>query len=557
MKLRRGIIRAAILLGACLGGLTAGPASCQEKKDSQPLAQAELLKYASLELVDAALVQPGGRPVPLSPTNPARIQTRPGANLRVRVELRIHNVGSQPIRQVFISYSGPVFPGIRPFLPVGGPIAAGKSHSEELHLTYLGGNQGEEEISALLVAVELEDKTVIGDTKAVAEYRAARHAQLLPQSPQIEKWNGKILDPVAAEVVSARYGAGESWVDVTEVVQDIGTNVVDPITVRVGPRNLQCDDPATGVEKILEVAIEVSGKTYVVSAPDRSILTVGHPGAIEEYVGASGEPFIIGDWEVIAAWYGVDNRWIDVLGSLRLQVRDGSIDLHSIAALSNDDPARGVPKTLRLYYREGDAARVAVYKDKARFVIPTSAAERIAGLDEIQGSPRPRDREGTPFSVHRVEEAMFGPSAIEVVKAHYGLEETVVDVTDVVREMFANPDGAGYDELIHYVIRVTNVDINRLRERGLALSVTVDGSPHDLWIKDRERIVLGAPGSLRARSVRSLNRSRLGTCASLPHGTVWARTGEIQWGDCARDSRTARSRGESARSGQTTRPQTS
>ncbi len=86
----------------------------------------------------------------------------------------------------------------------------------------------------------------------------------------ISRGSQRKLSPSALSILSARYGARDTYVDVKNVLQkelcDTGLSVI------VG--NQLADDPVPSVGKVLEVHYAFEGKEHVRRVPERQVLSI-------------------------------------------------------------------------------------------------------------------------------------------------------------------------------------------------------------------------------------------------------------------------------------------
>ena len=90
-------------------------------------------------------------------------------------------------------------------------------------------------------------------------------------------------------ILSARYGAGDAWIDVTEVIR--GHVKENALSIIVDERYL--DDPLKGVNKTLLVECQLGERKLTASARDRTPLKIGWDGPAKVRRAASGDGKVV------------------------------------------------------------------------------------------------------------------------------------------------------------------------------------------------------------------------------------------------------------------------
>ena len=160
-----------------------------------------------------------------------------------------------------------------------------------IRLEYMGQEEVTVPVGTFLAHHYVETQLTFGDTwfkkrpGHVTEYwvldngvvvRVYRHREpyelLLASVDVPSALPGQLAGPTATggalEIVSARYGAGSSWVDVTEQLRQRVVN--DTLSVRAS--NELAGDPIYGTSKDLVVQYRLDGKDYTVTVPEEHTL---------------------------------------------------------------------------------------------------------------------------------------------------------------------------------------------------------------------------------------------------------------------------------------------
>ncbi len=241
------------------------------------------------------------------------------------------------------------------------------------------------------------------------------------------------------QVMSADWGAGNRWMDVTYRVRVMlsGNGMV-----RVTNQNLG-GDPAVGADKILRIfARDSRGRS--------SEFTYSEGGYIDasqfyNYGGGVGDGG--GGLQVMWADWGWGNQRIDVTARVRAMLSDNGMVRVTNQNLGGD-PAVGADKQLRISARDMSGrvrelnCREGAYIDASQFY------NYGGGGPGYPGNPAyPPPRPPNPGIPTNPDNPGGGYGNFQIVRAYYGLNNQTNDVTQRLRRMVHNGS---------LVVRVTN-----------------------------------------------------------------------------------------------------
>jgi hypothetical protein len=169
-------------------------------------------------------------------------------------------------------------------------------------------------------------------------------------------------------IIRAEYGADNRWVDVTQQLRRIAST---DATFRMGNSTFGID-PAPGVVKTLRIIASRPGERER-TFEDREASTVdgaqfsgwggGNWGGGGGNWGGGGGGVGWGEYRIIRAEYGADNRWADVTQQLR-RIASTDATFRMGNSTFGIDPAPGVVKTLRILARRpGERDRTFEYRE--------------------------------------------------------------------------------------------------------------------------------------------------------------------------------------------------
>ncbi|MDB5352812.1 MAG: repeat, subgroup [Planctomycetota bacterium] len=139
-------------------------------------------------------------------------------------------------------------------------------------------------------------------------------------------------------VLAARYGVDHHWNDVTDLVRAAATEGRKTFTTEKTP------DPAFGRHKTTVLLYAMDGKVGLSEARDDEPL----PMDIRQEASTLA-PIPARGFAVLAARFGIDDKWEDVTASVRARVADGRLNF-TPAEAKLTDPAPGEPKALAVAY---------------------------------------------------------------------------------------------------------------------------------------------------------------------------------------------------------------
>ena len=165
------------------------------------------------------------------------------------------------------------------------------------------------------------------------------------------------------QILRAEYGADNRWVDVTQQLKRIASS---NSSFRMGNSTFGVD-PAPGVVKTLRILARSSSgggnRTFEYregSTVDGSQFS-GWSGG--DWGGGGDNGYGRGDYRIIRAEYGADNRWADVTQQLR-RIASTDATFRMGNSTFGIDPAPGVVKTLRILARRpGERDRTFEYRE--------------------------------------------------------------------------------------------------------------------------------------------------------------------------------------------------
>ena len=158
-------------------------------------------------------------------------------------------------------------------------------------------------------------------------------------------------------ITSARYGAGDRWMDVTGIVQSQVTG--NSINIKVNNTNMG-GDPAENQPKWLEVEWDSSTGHQSTRIQEGGYLNISDTGANNSggygnNTGTYGNPGTYGGGyaglRIISARYGAGNQWMDVTSTLQNFVSGGSINVKVNNTNMGGDPAVEQHKVLEVQYQ--------------------------------------------------------------------------------------------------------------------------------------------------------------------------------------------------------------
>jgi hypothetical protein len=132
-------------------------------------------------------------------------------------------------------------------------------------------------------------------------------------------------------IIRARYGAGNRWRDVTNILQNLASN--NSINIKVNNTNLG-GDPAEGDQKVLEVDWESSNGPQSTRVMEGDYLNLsdaggsyGGPGYGSTGSYGSGNYGGYSGLRILSARYGAEGKWMDVTSRLQSMVTPSGINI--------------------------------------------------------------------------------------------------------------------------------------------------------------------------------------------------------------------------------------
>lgn len=211
-------------------------------------------------------------------------------------------------------------------------------------------------------------------------------------------------------ILEAKYGARETWVDLTERV---GAASRSGLLIMVAHSALVGKDPVPGVSKQLKLRYRLQGRVYEQSYGDHSVVLLDDRPAGPARTGTG--------LDIIEAWFGGgvlgEGGWVDVTEHLRLHVPGNRLSLTVSDAMQGAPAARADgPKALVVRYSfEGHVLTTPFREDD----VLALGADPLAGKLPEAG-PRP----GNDSTDGRM---------LSILDARYGAKQTWFDLTDRVR----------------------------------------------------------------------------------------------------------------------------
>jgi hypothetical protein len=197
-------------------------------------------------------------------------------------------------------------------------------------------------------------------------------------------WAQNVLPGPGWQVVKADWGAGNRWMNVTNQLQRL---LSGNGAVRVNNANMG-GDPAVGASKVLRIqAVNSNRQSRQFTFKEGDTIDSrqfynyaqgpgyrpnpgyqpgpGYPGGNPGYPGGGN-----GGLQITRAYYGLNNRTMDVTRTLQSMARNGSIVVPVNNTTMGGDPARGADKVLTVIYRYQGRERTSTVKEGNTLRIP-------------------------------------------------------------------------------------------------------------------------------------------------------------------------------------------
>jgi hypothetical protein len=205
-------------------------------------------------------------------------------------------------------------------------------------------------------------------------------------------WAQNVLPGPGWQVTKADWGSGNRWMDVTNQVRRLLTGNGQ---VKVNNTNMG-GDPAVGADKILRIrAVNSSRQSRQFTFKEGDYIdsrqfynyaqgpgyrpNPGYPGGNPGYPGGNpgypgGNPGYPGggnnSLQITRAYYGLNNRTMDVTRSLQSMSRNGTLVVQVNNNTMGGDPAKGADKVLTVIYRYQGRERTSTVKEGNTLRIP-------------------------------------------------------------------------------------------------------------------------------------------------------------------------------------------
>jgi len=204
---------------------------------------------------------------------------------------------------------------------------------------------------------------------------------------------------------------------------------------------------------------------------------------------------------VTSATYGTDSTKVDVTSSVSSMIKDGILNISSISptALNVTDPAPSELKTLTIHHTiNGGEKLVESAKDNATIYI-NAPPERIG-------------------------------SGLQILKAEYGVDGNLTDVTDALQSMIKNGGikaKVGFKEL-------GLPDPNPQKRKQLTVDYTINGAKNSKTLNDGDTFRESAPAQDRPSNKKSID-AFTGFLYSL-YKSIFVCIFSIIWASCVKAS---------------------
>ena len=233
------------------------------------------------------------------------------------------------------------------------------------------------------------------------EYRGRRHDTRLREGDYLnlpDTEGSRNSDDSDLRIVSARYGAGSRWIDVTNALQNLVNN--NRLSAKVNDTNMG-GNPAGDRHKELQVTWEYQGRRHVNRLHEGDYLNL--PGT----AGDSSSNY--SDLRIIRARYGTGSRWMDVTNALRHLVSNNRLN-----AKVNDKNMRGNPagdehKELQVTWEYQGRRHDTRLREGDYLNLPDSAGDSISNFSDLR-----------------------------IISARYGAGNRWIDVTDALQHLVNN-----------------------------------------------------------------------------------------------------------------------
>ena len=222
--------------------------------------------------------------------------------------------------------------------------------------------------------------------------------------------------PGKLEVLIARYGAGDRWVDVTGAIRDR----VKEGRLAASDAGPDLPDPAPGTPKELAVVYGVDGKVGLSVAPEGRGLTLPPgPGS------APPAEVPLRGFAVLGAWYGIGEKSIDPAAELRSRIKGDRLDLIKPWG-SLPDPLPSITKSLLIAYAIDGEVGLWALNDTRDVALP-GGRPRSDAATELWAATFPASPTWADFAADgRSIVAAFADGSVRVLDAADGRETALL-----------------------------------------------------------------------------------------------------------------------------------
>jgi len=268
------------------------------------------------------------------------------------------------------------------------------------------------------------------------------------------------------EILTARYGAGATWLDVTSRLR--GMVAGNRLSLRVDVETLG-SDPAPGIAKTLMVRYRFNGREGDAFAGDFSTLSLPPlmetSGSAAPPAPAGGGGFSIGELfgnqpasspgpapappatspvpaasapavlRIVQARWGFGDRQADVTPQVQALVRDGKVSVKADNKVLGVDPAVGKTKQLAVRYEFGNTTYDVSAKEGATLNLPSSSATPVTiSKPAPGGSPEPAAVAiSKPPTASGPVAPLGAAPGLRIFYARYGAGNDMADVREKLR----------------------------------------------------------------------------------------------------------------------------
>jgi hypothetical protein len=224
-------------------------------------------------------------------------------------------------------------------------------------------------------------------------------------------FTGSVFAQGRGEIMSAEYGSGRNWHDVTEIVRGL-LEANQPNFKADDPTLIERDDGISGEQLRLQVRMPNGRVRRMVYQENQNVALQGYTVASDTGGG--------GILEIERAEWGVGNQRFDVTDRLNARIRGDILDMQVTNDTMGGDPAYGQAKTLSVWYRyDGQPRRVTI--NEGDYLSLPNGGRQSQGRFNRGGRWEQQNRAG-----------------LYVTQATYGSDRRRLDVTNMLNEHIRN-----------------------------------------------------------------------------------------------------------------------